>query len=363
MSYFDGSQAGINQANAVESQDANVNQAISQLNNARMTAYRNEQNLEKRERVAEASEDAREEGRKDKAEEEKNMGELVGFAQRVPDKYKEFQSFIKEGGNVENLSSYRAVKGIGGVGSKIGEAGQNTFQKIKSGVIGETPPPKPNVDGIEVSGTDMTGDIPQEARPPQQNINQSNTPEQEEPPQHNQAGSDESEQTNIESSNAGEEVGKEAEQVGEDAGKEVSNVGKIGGRLAKVGGSIVSAGMLGDDIYNQVKSKHFFYGVNTGDKVGNFMNELGSGADLLGVATGDPLLAGVGVGLGAVGSLVSDISELFGHHDNKPAPAPAPPPPPPPKPIAQAGAINLAGTGGIVQGSSSTLSNVRAGGM
>ena len=359
MDYFDGSQAGINQANAVESQDASINQSISELNNARMTSYRNERGLEKRERVAEASEDAREQGREDKSEEIQKLGELSGLAEKVPEKYKEFQSFVKEGGNIQNLASYRAVKGIGGIGPKIGEAGQNTFQKIKTGVVGETP----SVDGIEVSGTDMTGDTSQVVKP-QQTINQSNQPEQEEEPQHNQTGSNESEQTNLESSNAGAEVGEEAEKVGEEAGKEASTVGKIGTRLAKVGGSLVSAGMLGDDVYNQVKNKSFFYGVNTGDKVGNFMNELGSGADLLGVATGDPILAVAGVGLGAVGSLVSDISELFGHHDKKPtAPGPAPTPPPAPKQIEQAGSINLAGTGGIIQGSSSTLSNVRAGGM
>ena len=362
MSYFDGSQAGINQANAVESQDAGINQAISQLNNARMTSYRNEIGLEKRERVAEASEQGREDAREDREQEEQKLGQLTGLAEKVPEKYKEFQSFVKEGGSIDKLASYRAVKGIGGVGSKIGEAGQNTFQNIRSGVVGGGAP-RPSVGGIEVSGTDMTGDISQVVKP-QQSVNQSNVPEQEEQPQHNQAGSDEAEQTNLESSNAGEEVGEEAEQVGEEAGKEASTVGKIGTRLAKVGGSLVSAGMLGDDIYNQVKSKSVFYGVNTGDKVGNFMNELGSGADLLGVATGDPLLAVAGVGLGAVGSLVSDISELFGHHDKKQeATAPAPAPPPPPKQVAQAGAINLAGTGGIIQGSSSTLSNVRAGGM
>jgi hypothetical protein len=362
MSYFDGSQAGINQANAIESQDASVNQAISQLNNARMTSYRNEQGLEKRERVAEASEQGREDAREDREQEEQKLGQLTGLAEKVPEKYKEFQSFIKEGGNIEKLASYRAVKGIGGISPKIGEAGQNTFQKIKSGVISTQE--KPSVDGIEVSGTEMTGDISKVVRPKPQTINQSNQPVQEEAPQQNQAGSDEAEQTRLNSSNSGKQVGQEAEEVGEEAGKEASTVGKVGSRLAKVGGSLVSAGMLGDDIYNQTKNKSFFYGVNTGDKVGNFMNELGSGADLLGVATGDPLLAVAGVGLGAVGSLVSDISELFGHHDKKQqAPAPAPAPAPPPKKIDQAGAINLAGTGGIVQGSTSTLSNVRAGGM
>lgn len=361
MDYFDGSQAGINQANAIESQDANVNQAISQLNNARMTSYRNELSLEKREQTAEASEQAREQERQDKDEEERNLGQLAGFSEKIPEKYKEFQSFIKEGGNLQDLSSYRALKGIGGTVQKVGEAGQNTFQKIRSGVVGD---PRPSVDGIEVSGTEMTGDISQVERPQQQTLNQSNQPEQEEQPQHNQPGSNEAEETNNEASNSGEQVGEEAEEVGEQAGKEASTVGKIGTRLAKVGGSLMSGAMLGDDIYNQVKSKSVFYGVNTGDKVGNFMNELGNGADLLGVATGDPLLAVAGVGLGAVGSLVSDISELFGHHDKKQqAPAPAPAPPPPPKPVSQAGAINLAGTGGIIQGSTSTLSNVRAGGM
>lgn len=362
MSYFDGSQVGINQANAIESQDAGVNQAISQLNNARMTSYRNEVGLEKREQVAESAEQGREEDRQDKAEEQQSLAQLAGFSEKIPEKYKEFQSYIKEGGNLQDLASYRAVKGIGGTAQKIGEAGVNTFQQIKSGVVGETPV-RPSVDGIQVSGTEMTGDMSQVPRPQQQNINQSNQPEEEEQPQHNQTGSDEAEQTNNQSSNSGEQVGEEAEEVGEEAGKEASTVGKIGTRLAKVGGSLMSGAMLGDDVYNQVKSKSVFYGVNTGDKVGNFMNELGTGADLLGVASGDPLLAVAGVGLGAVGSLVSDISELFGHHDKKPAPAPAPAPPPPPKPVAQVGAINLAGTGGTVQGTSSTLSNVRAGGM
>ena len=362
MSYFDGSQVGINQANAIEAQDAGVNQAISQLNNARMTSYRNEVGLEKREQVAESAEQGREDQRQDADEEQKSLSQLAGFAEKIPEKYKEYQSFIKEGGNLQDLPSYRAVKGIGGTSQKIGEAGQNTFQQIRSGVVGETPA-RPSVDGIEVSGTEMTGDISQVPKPQQQTVNQSNQPEEEEQPQHNQTGSDEAEQTSNESSNSGEQVGEEAEEAGEEAGKEASTVGKIGTRLAKVGGSLMSGAMLGDDVYNQVKNKSVFYGVNTGDKVGNFMNELGTGADLLGVASGDPLLAVAGVGLGAVGSLVSDISELFGHHDKKPAPAPAPAPPPPPKPVAQAGAINLAGTGGTVQGTSSTLSNVRAGGM
>tara|TARA_R100000951_G_scaffold41788_1_gene35239 strand:- start:10676 stop:11737 length:1062 start_codon:yes stop_codon:yes gene_type:complete len=353
MDYFDGSQTGINQANAVESQDAGVNQAISQLNNARMTSYRNELSLQKNE----SAEQGREQDRQDRDDEQQNLGQLAGLAEKVPEKYKEFQSFIKEGGNIQDLASYRALKGIGGTVQKIGEAGQNTFQKIKTGVVGETP----SVDGIEVSGTDMTGDTSQVVKP-QQTVNQSNQPQQEEEPQHNQTGSDESEQTSLESSNSGEQVGEEAEQVGEEAGKEASTVGKIGTRLAKVGGSLMSGAILGDDVYNQIKNKSVFYGVNTGDKVGNFMNELGSGADLLGVATGDPLLAVAGVGLGAVGSLVSDISELFGHHDKKPTVS-TPTPPPQPKPVQQAGAINLAGTGGIIQGSSSTLSNVRAGGM
>ena len=54
------------------------------------------------------------------------------------------------------------------------------------------------------------------------------------------------------------------------------------------------------------------------------------------------------------GSVVSDISELFGHHKKQ---APPPPPPPPPKPtiIAQPVQQNVGGSGGLVEASSSTL--------
>ena len=81
--------------------------------------------------------------------------------------------------------------------------------------------------------------------------------------------------------------------------------------IGKGVGGIVSAGMLGDDIYNQVKNKEFFTGDNAGEKVGNFANEMGATMDLVGLATGDPFLAMAGVGVGAVGSVVNEISGLI----------------------------------------------------
>lgn len=94
------------------------------------------------------------------------------------------------------------------------------------------------------------------------------------------------------------------------AGRLISGVGEAVGKTA---GGLMSVAMLGDDIYNQVSNKEFFTGDNAGEKVGNFANEVGSVMDLAGAVSGDPFLVMAGVGVGAMGSAVSEISSLFEH--------------------------------------------------
>ena len=145
-----------------------------------------------------------------------------------------------------------------------------------------------------------------------------------------------------------------AEEGAEDiAEKTGSTLGKTVGR---VGGGIFAAASLGEDIHNQIKSKTFWAGDNTGDKIGNFLNEAGSVADIGGGVTADPFLVLAGVGLSAVGSAISEISELFGK-DKKATP------PPPPKPVVVQAAtqMNLAGQGGVAETSKSTLKSVQMG--
>mgnify|MGYP003675982942 FL=1 len=146
-------------------------------------------------------------------------------------------------------------------------------------------------------------------------------------------------------------------------GGEVSTikaVGEEGSSLAtkvgRFGGGVLSVATLGDDVYNQVKQKTFWAGENTGDKVGNFMNEAGSTADILGLVTGDPFLVLAGVGLGAVGAVTSEISELFGPDDSaKPKPIAKP------KAVASTSGANLAGSGAVAETGKSTLKQVQMG--
>lgn len=274
------------------------------------------------------------------AEDEKNAFEKLGeYGVQVGDKYSKYNDFIKEGGN---LSGLRSTKIADGVGSAFGKAGQGVKSAISNAVSG---PPKPSVDGIEVSGTEMTGTAKPVEPMPQEQITQHTTP--------SETPSSETGEVNVsgDTETPTSTTLKEGESATEEGLEEGASIGgKIAGKVAKVSGGLFSVGVLGSDIYSQVKNKSFLYGENTGDKVGNFMGEMGSVADVMGVATADPLLAIAGVGLGAIGSVVSDISELFHHHDAKP-PTPNQPPP---KPI-QAGAIqNIAGSGQVAEAQSST---------
>tara|TARA_R110001592_G_scaffold59766_1_gene181451 strand:- start:195 stop:1214 length:1020 start_codon:yes stop_codon:yes gene_type:complete len=108
-----------------------------------------------------------------------------------------------------------------------------------------------------------------------------------------------------------------AEVAGGAASTTLKVVGEVGGRVF---GGAMGAAQLGLDIYKQVEGGGFMKGgVNTGDDIGNVTNELGSVIDIAGAATGDPLLMLAGVGVGLIGSGISEISELF-HHKKKVAP-------------------------------------------
>lgn len=338
---YAGISSGIDMANAQEEGDVARAGAIRDLDNNNIAQYRDQVVGRENEIKSGIKESVAAIKEKQKDAQEK-VGEYAGL---VGEKVGEYRNFINSGGDVSKLRSVRFANNVGG---RLGKAGSGVYNTVKS-TVSSAPPPSGSVgnpEGVEM--TDLSADTPNQRQ---------STGGESEQPESNQAGSSEGDATVEASSNSGGEVANDV-KVGESAGEEASSIGekagKFVGKAGKVGGALFSAGMLGSDIYQQ--SKHgFFYGDNTGDKVGNFMNELGSSADLLGVATGDPLLAVAGVGLGVVGSVVSDISELFGHHKKQ---APPPPPPPPPKPtiIAQPVQANIGGSGGLVEASSSTLS-------
>lgn len=337
---YAGVSSGINLANAQEQGDVARAGAISDLDNNNIAIYRDQ--VQGREnKITQDLKDSVSDIREKQKEATQKVAEYGGA---VGEKVGEYRNFINSGGDVSKLRSVRFANNVGG---RLGKAGSGVYNTVKSSVTSAPAPTGSvgNPEGVEM--TDFSADAPNQRQ---------STGGESEQPESNQVGSSEGESTVEASSNSGGEVAndvKVGESAGEEAGSLGEKAGKIVGKVGKVGGALFSAGMLGSDIYEQ--SKHgFFYGDNTGDKVGNFMNELGSSADLLGVATGDPLLAVAGVGLGVVGSVVSDISELFGHHKKQ---APPPPPPPPPKPtiIAQPVQQNVGGSGGLVEASSSTL--------
>ena len=91
-------------------------------------------------------------------EDEKSAFEKLGeYGTEVGTKYAEYSKFIEEGGDLQNL---RSTKFAQGVGSAFGKAGAG----VKTAVMGA---PKPSVDGIEVSGTEMTGEIQEQHTTPQ----------------------------------------------------------------------------------------------------------------------------------------------------------------------------------------------------
>lgn len=126
---------------------------------------------------------------------------------------------------------------------------------------------------------------------------------------------------------------------------------KAVGGLAKASGGLMSVAMLGDDIYNQVTNKEFFTGDNAGEKIGNFANEVGSVMDIAGAGTGDPFLVMAGVGVGAVGSVISEVGSLFANKKKETEAEKSF------KPVAvqEVASQNIVGSGRVAESSSSTL--------
>jgi hypothetical protein len=126
--------------------------------------------------------------------------------------------------------------------------------------------------------------------------------------------------------------------------------------LGRTAGGLMGVAMLGDDIYNQVNDHKFFTGDNIGEKVGNFANEVGSVMDVAGAMTGDPFLVLAGAGVGAVGSVVDEISGLFAHKSaEKEATQKLKP-----QQQQEVASQNIVGAGRIAEGSASTLKQVSA---
>jgi hypothetical protein len=332
MDFRGGLSAELNQSNNITSQGLAQQANVDVLNNLKTRDYNDALNKIKEKGESVGGDD-----------EKKAFDKLAEYGTEVGTKYAEYNKFIKEGRSVQDLRSLKVAKGVGSAFGQAGQGVKSAVSNIRSAVSG---PAKPSVDGIEVSGTEMTGELPQEQ------VAQHTTPQpQENMPEEkiSSASADDVNQGLKTGEKVGEEAGETAGEVAETGGK---IVGKIAGGAAKAAGGLFSLGMLSSDIYQQAQHKSFFYGENAGDKAGNFMSELGSVADVAGVASGDPILAIGGVALGAVGSVVSDISELFHHHHDKPPP----PPPPPPKPkVIQGTAIqSIASSGQVAEAQSST---------
>ena len=337
----------------------NLQAGISQLNNQNLASFNLLQQGE---------------GTKDQTKEGDNLARLGGYTTAIGEKYKEYQDFVKEGGDVNKLKSVKLAGGIGdGISSVFkseplkytgpdqavfsSQGATNRLAESDPDLAGGPEVAPPDEDApvdVGAGGPDAT---PPPAEPEPAPAPEEPTPEPEEPDTPGEGTTE----TTVADNSTVEPSPDPAEGDEPSTLRTIEEGGEEGigfaGKVAKVGGAVFSAGMLGDDIYNQVKDKSFFYGENTGDKVGNFMNELGSAGDVLGLATGDPLLVLAGVGLGAVGSVVSDVSELFSHHTKQTDAGGKPP-----ATIGPSTAQNIAGTGGIAETTGSSLRSVQMGG-
>lgn len=317
MENFGGLTSAIYQTNAVGNQDSSMNLAVQSVNNRLMDQF------QKAKETAEA---------KLGETEQKAWSKLGEYGVAVSDKFKNYEDWVKKGGKVDELGSVQLGRKVGGM----------IFGRATNGVedqerLNPDDEKTPGTQTYESSLEEELGISQESAEQPTSDQLQSQTQASPEEPPEEEAPAGESNQP----SEATEGV-----EAGEEAAEETAGgLGKLAKGVMKTGGALFSAGMFANDVYDQVKDKEFFYGDNAGDKVGNFMNELGSGADLMGVATGDPLLVLGGVGLGAVGSIVSDISELVsGVKKNKDEQNKTPPPQ-----IQAPASSNLAGTGMVAE--------------
>jgi len=374
MESIGGMGTAINQANSIGSQDVAVQQGIALLNNKNTNDYL----------VA-----MRDEKSTDKHVDENNLQRIGQYGLAVGEKVTQAKEFVKEGGdlykNFGTVGDSSIVGKLGKAGSKVAslvsgagkpleyvgaDAGHLEAMSKKTQALADLKAGRPPMTELQQRGLDPAslgheGEVfMNEPEQPPASTGQGAPPEElgghltTEPTDEHfvQGGAD------AEGGSGGTQAGAKTLdstlEEGADKGASVGvKLGKFAGGVAKVGGAMFSAGMLGDDIYNQVKSKKFFYGDNDGDKVGHFMNEMGSVADLGGIATGDPLLVLAGVGLGAVGSVVSDVSELFGHHKKEETDKQED------KPVAieQSASQNVAGQGEVAQTGLSSLRLVQTG--
>ena len=331
-----------------------INQGISMLNNKNLVDYK---------------EAMKNEEDRDTHTDEQNLQKVGSYGLGIGEKVNEAKEFVKGGGDLyANFGSVGANSVIGKIGrglTSTAQGVQKTGNTVISGVqsIGSR-----NFKPGELSGSDEIASIeagrPSEkpgtgtttattedlaTQPIEDHVAQPEKPVVEPPEgsvvEGTESGSTKTVQTSLEGG---------LEEEGAGIG---SKLGSFAGGVAKVGGGLFSAGMLGDDVYNQIKDKKFFYGDNTGDKTGHFMNEMGSVADLAGIATGDPLLVLAGVGLGAVGSVVSDVSELFGHHSKEQSDAKTEKP----VQIQESASQNIAGQGEVASTGLSSLRLVQSG--
>jgi len=142
-----------------------------------------------------------------------------------------------------------------------------------------------------------------------------------------------------------------------------STAGTVAEGVGKVAGTVASGVFLGMDIGQQVSSGKFFYGDDKAQNIGNTMNEIGSAMDVIGVATGDPLLVALGVGSSAVGGIISGFDELFEHKEKEKDPSTISPTDLTPQQQIAGSVVdtNIAGAGGLAQATTSTLAQARVG--
>jgi len=336
MENLAGLQSALNQANNQSFMDANRLQALATVNSQKITEF-NEQKQAVKDDLTKTEDSAYQ-----------KLGE---YGVAVGEKYKEYKDFIEAGGKLQDLGTYKFAKGVAGA---VGDPG-GAVDALRVGV-------KQTAEDVASQVKDRASQIAKESSVSDVMASARRAGLAGPASQRRQKFKDFAESQQAESSTPAESIpetgestaentASQIESTAEEIGEETASIGsKVAKNVAKVGGALFSAGQLGTDVYNQVKDHKFFYGVNTGDKVGNFMNEMGSGADLMGVATGDPLLVLAGVGLGAVGSIVSDVSELVsGEKKEKAEEEKAPP-----EVISAPASSNLAGSGQIAETLGST---------
>ncbi len=101
--------------------------------------------------------------------------------------------------------------------------------------------------------------------------------------------------------------------------------GSTADAIGKGAGTLASVGLLAQGLEGQYKSfenpNHHglmadLSGDNTAEKIGNVSSEIGSIADIVGTALGQPEIALIGTGISAVGGLVSDVGNWWENKDD-----------------------------------------------